>query len=168
MKETSKYFGKMAKSSKKTEEVAVQRLGTQDIPAMLRKVNKSLKSLKGNGDEKHKAITTRLEGYGVISEINSVEKMIQAYASVNEKEKAYNNAAESLGIDIKKYPCKLNGVSPDSWKKELKVRVLEVKNQVEIKELTELKDMLEDNLSIEDKLAKKLSGYADKLSAFDI
>ena len=154
--------------AKKTKEVSVAKLGTQDIPSMLVKINENLKALRGEDSDKHKSITTALDDYGIISHIKSVEKLIQAYASVSAKGKAYDDSAKALGISIKNYPCKINKVTPAKWMEEIKLTILEVKNSVEIKELEDIKSMLEDNLSLEDKLAKKLSGYADKLDAFEL
>jgi len=147
----------------KTE--VMTKVGINDLPGMVEKINESLKALKGEDGRKHRAITTHLAGYGKITDIRTVEDMIKAYASVDAKEQAYNAAADSLGIDVKAYPCKINNVTPDEWREEIKVRVVEVRNKLEIERLTKLKEILEANMSIEDKLTKELSEYKEVISA---
>lgn len=133
----------------------------EDIPGLLANLTAKISEIKkGLGDEvKTSGI---LQGFGKIKDITTVSGLVKAYASIAEREKAYDSAAEIIlaSSGIKKPALKIDGSTPAEWKADIEIRVISVGRKAELAKLEAAKKILEDNLSAADKLAKSLSDVA--------
>ena len=151
------------KAKEATKEVAVVREFSQaNIPTMIEEINAKIQQLSPSGESDGTASMggKKLTGFGVLDDISTVESITKAHSSVVAKGEAYAASAKELGVDTKKYPCKIDGYAPASWAKALSSRLNRVRNKVELKRLKEAKKLLEDNLSANDKLARDLAKIA--------
>jgi len=137
----------------------------KDIPGMLKLVVEKIKQLSGNGPVENSTKGKVLSGFDEIDKIESVSTLIAAHSSVNGKANAYKASAEALGIDIKKYPFKLDGCTAGQWNEDIKTRIAIVANKAELVKLQQTKALLEANLSAEAKLATDLKKIAELLAA---
>jgi len=156
----------MAKKSVKTETGVstttakdLSMLTAADVPALLATVVAKIKELKG-GIPKETKTTGDLPGFGKITDIQSVELLVQAHSMVVNKERVYNESATALGVDSKKYPFRIGGSAASSWVTDINGTINIVKNKVELEKLDKIKTTLEANLSAESKLARDLASIA--------
>ena len=120
-----------------------------DVPDLLKQVNEQIKQLKG--EEEDPITDGNLEGFGRLSDIDDVTTLVRAASSVMGKAAAYDKAAEETGVDISKFPFKINKWGAEKWLKDIKRRINEVTFKDRLDKLTKVKDELEQHLSAEDK-----------------
>lgn len=138
--------------------LSTQKQFTQDdIPMLLEKVNGQIKELRIGIPEKSKT-TGRLDGFGTIEGIKTVEDLLKAHSMVVAKSEAYKKSAlEILPKGVKMPTLMINGSSPNSWITDIKGRIIIVGRKTELDKLLKVKTKLESNLSAKAKLAKDLS-----------
>jgi hypothetical protein len=135
-----------------------------DIPALLETVNSKIKELSKNNSTVP-VITTGLPGFGPISQINDVMRLLQACSSIDGKLEAYNNAANKyLPEGIKKPTFLIEGHSPAAWLEVITIKISEISHKKELDKLKSVKATLEANLSQEMKLANDLAKISELLN----
>lgn len=153
--------------TKKPENVslATQTQFTQaDIPSLLETVNSKIKELSKN-DSTVPVITTGLPGFGPISQINDVMRLLQACSSIEGKVEAYDKAADKhLPTGIKKPTFVIEGHSPKAWLEVIVLKIAEISHKKELDKLRSVKATLEANLSQEMKLANDLAKISELLN----
>lgn len=159
----------MAKAKKVTTAVSTQTatdlrsLTANDVPGLLETVSAKIAELQGNIPEQNKT-TGELSGFGKIKEIEDVETLVKAHSMVVNKARVYAESAKTLGIDIKKYPFKLDDSTAEEWVIDIQRSVNVVKNKVELAKLMKIKSTLEENLSAKAKLSRDLQSISDLLN----
>ena len=141
----------------------LSKLTAADVPDLLASVIKKINQLKG-GIPKENKTTGDLPGFGKIADITTVELLVQAHSMVTNKARVYNESAEILGVNTKKYPFKIGGSQAGAWVADIEGTIHVVKNKVEIEKLNKIKVTLEANLSAESKLARDLASIAKDLT----
>lgn len=135
-----------------------------DIPALLETVNSKIKELSKTNNVPP-VITTGLPGFGPISQLNDVMRLLQACSSIDGKLEAYNNAANKyLPEGIKKPTFLIEGHSPEVWLEVITIKISEISHKKELDKLKSVKATLEANLSQEMKLANDLAKISELLN----
>lgn len=134
-----------------------------NVPEMLDFVTAQIKDIKKDIPSGPKTTGT-LNGFGKIADIDSVETLIKAAATVRMKQKAYNDAATELISDdskIKVPKCKINGSDAENWIADIKSRIVLVANKEKLARLNKVKSTLEENLSREAKFERDMKKVFD-------
>ena len=133
----------------------------EDIPSLLEDVNKKIDAIRGNLP-KQPHTTKELREFGKVSDIKTVNRLLEAASVVIAKENAYKEAAKLLLPEGFKVPTfKINGSTPKQWLEDIQARIVVVANKEKLDALAKIKKTLEENLSAEAKLAndlKKIQG----------
>lgn len=108
----------MSTKTKQTQSLSI--IG-QDVPNTLESIKAKLNELKLITDTPYKT-TGVLTGLGDIKTMKDSESLIKAYASVKAKEKAYNDAADELGIKSYKQ-FSIDGATSEQWKSDINLRI---------------------------------------------
>lgn len=136
-----------------------------DIPKYLDQIKAAIAKIKGGMPDKPKA-TGDLQGYGKIENIKSVSDLVRAAASVRLRAREYTEAATALGVNLKKYPAKIDGFSAETWLNDIEQRVNIIANKDKLEKLEKIRKTLEDNLSAEAKFARDMAsvhGFLNEL-----
>lgn len=143
--------------NKKKDALALNDLTQENIPELLQKVNDRIAAFSKDIPDETR-ITKNVPGFDkAIDDIDSVEELISAHASIRIREVHYNDSANLIiPKEIKKPPYKLDGHSAKQWMEQIQNRVSEVNNKESLDTLKKIKDELEKNLSEKDKLANSL------------
>lgn len=155
---------KMKSTPAKKETFDLTTLSQENVPTMLETVHAKLKELKGDAPDK-RGTTKPLPGFNKkIEDFTTVEELIMAYSSVKNREKAYNEVAEELGVNTSKYPFKLEGYAAERWLEDIRFQLAKVKNKKDIERLEEVEKTLSKYLSEKDKMKKDLEKMAKLLN----
>jgi len=118
------------------------------VPDIIKKLEEEIKKLAHITDTVYKT-TGNLEGFGDIKKETLVGNLIRAYSIVLAKETAYNNAAESLGLE--QYPAfEISGGNSEAWKEDITLRIAIIEHKDKLDKLKGFKDRMAKFLSEED------------------
>jgi hypothetical protein len=141
-------------------------LTQEDVPSMLDKVNERIATLKGGIDEA-KHTDGHLDGLGNIFDMEKPENLIRAYASINDRERMFNEAVKelytkdltSLGIKVPTFTLK--GASADQWRNDIRMVLAKVVHKEELGKLEKVRDELSKHVSAEERLNQSLLAIQD-------
>jgi len=147
-----------------TSLITLAEKGQEGIPQMLEIIKDKIEQITRGAVMEESTKGRCLSGFDEISSINSVCTLIQAHSSVTGKANAYKVSAEILGMDIKKYPFKLDDCTEKQWVDDIQARVIILDNQKQLNKLRATQKLLEENLSQEAKLKNDLAKVAAMLT----
>lgn len=132
------------KSSKASTELTV----SVSVPDVLSVLSEKLKELKAITECNYKT-SGNLEGFGDIKSETKVENLIRAFSSVRGREKAYNEAAQELGLET--YPAfNVSGGNASDWKQDILLRKAVIEHDSTKKKLETLHEQAKKFLSEKD------------------
>lgn len=155
-------------NDKKTEVSLAKLDDLKNVPIYLEQVQAQRKALeaKYKGDEDEIPSSTVIEPFGDLASISDVSELVTAHSLITGREIAYKRAAKELGVSLKSYPFKVNGVSVAKMTSYIKRRIGEVTYEDEIRDLKAIEADLIELSSEEDKKRAKLGSLSDKLSKY--
>lgn len=142
----------MSKTTKKAE-VAV--VATSDVVTNIEIIDRELSQLQKINETVYKTGGNKsFPGFNEsINQMRSVEDIIKLVSSVNQREKAYNEAAIELGLG--NYPvAKFEGCTAKEWIEDAKLRLQILQYESRYKELQSMKKEWEELMDKEDRKAK--------------
>lgn len=143
---------------------SLAKMGRESIPEFLEVVSKKIQELKGQVKEDPRTTGKSLDKYGRIEDINDVETLIAAHASLGIRKEVYEKSAKHMGVSLKKYPFQAEGLPAEVWLQSIEARLSVVKHKTELERLEKIEKKLRDNLSAEDKLRKDLQDITSMLT----
>lgn len=146
------------KVSKKTESSLPAKLTVENVPELLERVMKQIRTIKGDIPETPKTTGDLGSGFGTIESIKTLDDLIKATSMVVGKSEAYKKAAKLIVPDGVKTPeFTIDGMKVSNILDHIKMKAVEVGNKEKLTKLNKIRKELEDNLSEEDKRAKSLA-----------
>jgi beta-lactamase class D len=135
------------KTDKKTNlEVALN--NAADVPEMLKAIDEKIKKFKRIEESVYKT-TGKLDGFGDLKQEKLVSNLIRAVSVVIAKEKAYNEAAEKLGLTT--YPVfEISGSQAKDWIEDARLRIDIIEQKDTLDKLQDYKKRMQEFLSKED------------------
>lgn len=134
--------------SKKTKESTALALVGTSVPDVLTVLSEKLKELKAITECNYKT-SGSLEGFGDIKSETKVENLIRAFSSIRGREKAYNEAAQELGLET--YPVfNVSGGNAADWKQDILLRKAVIEHDDTKKKLETLAEKAKKFLSEKD------------------
>lgn len=139
----------MKKSSKTTDLVSAN-VPVVDVLANLEQMKQSLDKIYETPYKTSKTIA----GINSIQEATSVEDLLKTLAFIQTKEKAYNNAAETvtkkLGRAVSSSVFKLEGHTLEAFEHDICLRIEVLEHKAKYDKLSEFQNKMKDFLSKED------------------
>ena len=138
----------------------------EGVPDLLAQVNEQIRKLKGDKERAAK-ITESLGVFGRVCDIKEPGKLIDAYAFITRKAKAYEEFAPVFQEIDTLTPLKSfteSGHSLKSWQEEILAQYRETTFESKLAKLMKAKDLLTENLSREQKFAAAVKDIADLFS----
>lgn len=135
----------------------------EEVPSLLQQVNDQIKKLKGDKERAAK-ITSSLGAFGVISDIKDPARLMDAYAFITRKAKAYEEFTPVFQEVDTLTPVKAfteSGHSLKQWQDEIMAQYRETTFESKLAKLTEAKKILEENLSREQKFVASMQNIKD-------
>ncbi len=158
-------------AKKNTTAVAVVTPST-DVITNIDKLNNELSSLQKINETPYKTGGSKtFPGFGKpIKDMDNIEDLIKLGSSVSQREKAYNEFAETQ-LGLTKYAtAKFEGHSANDWIEDIKLRLQIVQYKKRYDELTTLKKEWEELMDKEDKkvrLIKKMESVGISTSEIE-
>jgi len=132
---------------KETTSIAVKGAKV-NVPNMLALLDEKIKELDHVTGSKYKT-SGNVEGVCEIKTETKIESLIRAMASINGREKAYNEAAIELRLST--YPVfEIGGYSSELWKEDIRLRIDIITHEETLNKLTTYKKEMSKFVSAEE------------------
>jgi hypothetical protein len=141
-------------------ELAVISKGTP-VPDILKKLDEEIAKLKHVAETPYKT-TGQLEGFGDLTKETKIPNLIRAFSMIRGKERAYNEAAEDLGLTTYE-PFTISGGNGEQWKADIQLRIAVINHKDQLDKLTEYKKKFTEYLSKEDQFGMLIGNMVNDL-----
>lgn len=148
------------KNVKTTVKAELALTSATDVPSIIGALEAKIKSLEHITESKYKT-NGKLTGFNNIHEETNVGNLIKAFSFVSNKSKAYEAAAEEMGLDS--FPVfKESDSDADDWKADIMLRIAVINHKETLDKLTGYKEKFSQFLTKENQKEMLLA----EMSAF--
>ena len=124
---------------------------SMEVPSVIAALEAKIKALDHITDSKYRT-GGNLDGFGDLKKETNIGNLIKAFSSIRGREKAYNDAAEEMGLTT--FPVfEANGSNAEDWKQDILLRIAIINHKDTLDKLTEYRNKMKEFLSKEDQKA---------------
>jgi hypothetical protein len=141
-------------------------LKRDEILKKFKSVNEQIEELQNSKTLPYVTTSKYIPTVGYVHELDTIEQLIRAQKIVNEQKNGVEQAAKSLGLDVKditEEDFKFFGFSIETWESDIKNRLSEIRKNSKLEKLNSVKKVLKKNLSEDDKFELEMSGIEQLL-----
>lgn len=139
-------MNKMSKNKAQSAEVTVFS-NQMSVPDVMAALDAKIKSMKHIEETPYKT-NGNLANFDDLRTETNISTLIKMYSSVSNREKAYNTAAEELGLVT--YPMFTEGGTSADWKHDIKLRIQIIEHKDNMDKLKNYKDRMSKFMSEQD------------------
>jgi len=150
-------MSKTTKTGKMESTTAVALNTEMSTPDIIAALDAKLATLEGITTTKYKT-NGNVAGFGDVKTETDISKLIKMYSSISGREKAYNAAAETLGL--KAYPAFTEGGSAEDWFHDINLRIQIIQHKDTVDTLNRYKKEMAKFMSEADQKAQLIAEMA--------
>lgn len=129
-----------------------------NVPDTLKLLEEKLSSLQKIEETPYKT-NGSINGFSDVRHETRIEVLIRMYSTIYMKEKAYNEAAESLGLTH--YPIYSEGGTSEDWKHDIQLRIKLIQQKDTFEKLNKYKEEVSKFMSREEQKSQLMSEMQD-------